>query len=460
MLPASNIIPHPASFKDPAGYIFESRGKIHRQVNKIYGERYRMLMQSGLYKKLADDQKLITHAEITDNLTGDPQFHVNLLPEQLGFISYPYEWSFHQLKDAALLTLSIAKASLEFGMILKDATPYNIQFHNGKPVFIDTLSFDHYNETEPWVAYRQFCETFLFPLYLEHYLKIDCIPWLSNYIHGIPVHVVAKLLPWKAHWNLGVRLHVLLQNNIGSKKAVAGTKTAPFSKQKMLNLLNHLESIISGLKDGYPQVSTWSNYYDETILGKEYLSEKEKIVTIFCSQISYNTVLDLGANDGYFSQLLAKQHKSVVAVDSDSRCIDRLYLQTKSSGQSSVTALISDLSNPSAAIGFQNKERSSFTQRAKADLLLALALVHHLCIARNIPVSGLAAYFADMAPHLIIEFVPKEDEKVKQLLASRADIFEDYHQAHFEECFSRFYHIQAKETIPGTTRVLYRMKRK
>ncbi len=455
----TNVARHPASFKDPAGFIFEANGKIYRQVNKVYGQQYQHLMESGLYNQLISSNQLIPHSSINENLSGEEEWLLTLLPEQLSFISYPYEWCFDQLKDAALLTLSILRTSLDKGMILKDATPFNIQFQKGKPLFIDTLSFDLYDETKPWVAYRQFCETFLFPLYLEHYLKIDCIKWLSNYIHGIPVDVTAKLLPWKSKWNLGVRLHVMLQNNVRIRKTTQKVQSA-FSKQKLLNLITHLESIIRNLSSGYPPISTWSNYYDETILGKEYLDRKEIILKKILGTISYTSVLDLGANDGYFSRLIAKDNKSVLAVDSDSRCINNLYQLIKREPLTGIIPLIIDLSSPSPAIGFNNTERSSFGQRAKADLVLALALIHHLVIGKNIPLPELAGYFAKMAPQLIIEFVPKEDEKVKQLLSGRADVFSTYDAASFEFYFSRYYTILAKELIPGTTRILYCLARK
>ncbi len=455
----TNVSRHPASFKDPAGFIFEANGKIYRQVNKSYGDQYRHLMNSGLYDQLTSNNQLIPHTSVNENLTGEEEWLLTLLPEQISFISYPYEWCFDQLKDAALHTLAVLRTSLDKGMILKDATPFNIQFLNGKPLFIDTLSFDRYDETQPWVAYRQFCETFLFPLYLEHYLKIDCIKWLSNYIHGIPVEVTAKLLPWKSKWSLGVRLHVMLQNNMRRRKTSHSVQPV-FSKQKLLNLITHLESIIRPLASGYPSVSTWSNYYDETILGKEYLDRKEIILKKFLGTITYKSVLDLGANDGYFSRLLAKENKMVLAIDSDSRCINNLYQLVKREQLKNIVPLIIDFSNPSPAIGFSNTERSSFGQRAKADLVLALALIHHLVISKNIPLPDLAEHFADMAPQLIIEFVPKEDEKVKQLLSGRTDIFNTYDVASFEAHFSRYYTIQAKELIPGTTRILYCLVRK
>ena len=362
----SKVSQHPASFKDPAGFIFEAGQLVYRQVNNIYAKQYRTLMDSGLYTKLVAEKKLLAHSELTENLTGRNDWYSTLIPEQLSFISYPYEWCFNALKDAALLTLSVLKTSLQFGMVLKDATPYNIQFHQGQPIFIDTLSFDTYNPAEPWVAYRQFCETFLFPLYLEHYLKTDCIPLLGTYLTGIPVDVTAKLLPQKSKWSLGVRLHVLLQNNIKRSKPVP-TSRQGFSKQKLENLLTHLESTIRALKPGYPINTTWSNYYEETILGKEYLQEKEKLLRKYCSALTYHTVVDCGANDGYFTKILAEKATQVIALDNDSRCINTLYEYSKQQPARNIHALVSDLSNPSPALGFANKERKSLLQRLAPD---------------------------------------------------------------------------------------------
>lgn len=456
----SNIVPHPASYRDPSGFVFEHEGKIYRQVNKSYVSSFEQLCNSGLYQQLVSKGDLIAHTEINSNISGSSDWFTTLLPEQLPFISYPYEWCFDQLRDAALLTLSVTRYSIEKGMILKDATPYNIQFHNGRPLFIDTLSFDRYEADQPWIAYRQFCENFLFPLYLEHYLGTDCIPWLRNYLDGIPVDVVARLLPWKSKWNLGVRLHVLLQNNVKQAGQKNGPQKIVFSQQKMLHLLQHLESIVANIKPGYPKQSNWSNYYEETILGQGYLKEKEKVFTKMLSLLTYSTVVDLGANDGYFSMIMAKTSKLVVAIDSDSRCINSLYQRCKTESIKNIMPLVNDLSNPSPSLGFNNQEREGLGKRMKADLVVALALIHHLAISKNLPLPLLANYFSSFSPQLIIEFVPKEDEKIKQLLSGRRDIFDHYTKDDFEKSFSEYYNILASETITGTGRVLYCMKRK
>jgi hypothetical protein len=172
---------HPASYKDPSGFIFQASGKFYRQVNKIYAGHYDLLTSSGLSSFLQEKKLLLPHEEVTENILHSDDWHLTLLPKQVPFTSYPYEWCFEQLKDAALLTLEIVKLSIDKGMILKDATPYNVQFINGKPVFIDTLSFEKYDPSLPWIAYRQFCESFLFPLLLSHYHKTSIQPYLNSY---------------------------------------------------------------------------------------------------------------------------------------------------------------------------------------------------------------------------------------------------------------------------------------
>lgn len=450
---------HPASFKDPSGFVFHATGILYRQVNRSYGTNWDLLMSSGLYQELVKKKQLIPHQEIDANLTGTAEWYKTLQPQPIPYISYPYEWCFEQLRDAALLTLSIQQTALKYGMSLKDATPFNIQFVQGKPIFIDTLSFDVYNPEQPWVAYRQFCQCFLFPLYLEHYLKKDVQKILSCYIDGIPVDVTARLLPWKSNLSLGVWLHVYLQNTVQRSKKDGGN-TVQFQKKKLLDLISHLEGILQKFPAERTYKTTWNNYYDDTIMSQEYLQEKEKTFRQFCEGLSIKTALDLGANDGHFSKILAARGIQIVSTDVDGQCINRLYHEVKKQDTPNILPLILDISNPSPAIGFHNKERASFHQRIQTDLVLALALVHHLVIGKNIPLHLLADYFNDIAPRLIIEFVPKQDPKVQQMLKSRLDVFEDYTEEHFIACFSKYFNTIAAVKIAGTHRILYHLERK
>ncbi len=447
----------PSSFQDPSGFVFQHNGIYYRKVNLNYASHYDVLMRSGLYDHLTKKRWLLTHTELSDNSFPSPDLYKILLPRQLSFISYAYEWSFDMMKDAALLTLSIYKTALAYGMTLKDATPFNIQFLDGRPVLIDTLSFEILDEKKPWVAYRQFCETFLFPLYLEYYLRINIKKTLISCINGIPADVTASLLPLRSKLNAGVWLHVHLQNAIKGRHKNSGKEK--FSKAKSERLLEHLQSIIEKLKPRNVISSSWSNYYNESVLSTEYLQSKEKILREFLNEFSYRQVLDLGANDGYFSLILTERATEVVAVDLDSQCINNLYALIKNQRLTKLVPLVIDLANPSPAAGFNNSERAAFADRIHPDLVLALALVHHLVISRNIPLPLLAKWLVQFSPMLIIEFVPPEDIKVQQMTENRGNTFDKYNLLNFEEAFSEYFTTIKKMDIAGSLRTLYFMQR-
>jgi hypothetical protein len=453
---------HPASFKDPSGFIFKANGKYYRQINKSYSEDYDLLISSGLYEKLVGKRLLVPHTVINENFNQSPDWYKTLLPEQLSFISYPYEWSFDELKDAALLTLRIQKIAVKQGMILKDATSFNVQFHEGQPVFIDTLSFEKYDESKPWIAYRQFCECFLFPLLIEHYLKIDVQKLLSVYLEGIPAKTAAKLLPLKSRFNMSVWLHVILQSSMGNNPTGPGnSRTIVFSKEKLLRLIESLQSAIKDLHVNTSIQSTWNNYYDQTILSQNYLAEKEKIFRSFINGITDGRLLDVGCNDGYFSKILSEKSAQVIAVDFDSQCVNKLYLAIKDKSAKGILPFCIDLTNPSAAVGFNHSERQSFAERAKADTVTALALIHHLVLSKNVPLPEVAKMLSDLTiKYLIIEFVPLSDEKSQQLIRNKTTFHKPYDPEAFETHFSAYFQIERKQVIPGTERILYRLKKR
>jgi hypothetical protein len=457
----SNFTVHPASFKDPAGFVFLQEGKLFRQVNQSYANDYDLLIKSGLYDALTSKDWLIPHIEMSDNLTSSSEHYKTLIPVELSFTSYVYEWTFDMLKDAALLTLAICERALDHGMVLKDATPYNIQFYKGKPIFIDTLSFEAYQESKPWVAYRQFCEMFLFPLYLEHYLKTDINKLLATYINGIPADLVNKLLPFRSNFNMGVWLHIKLQNMVKQKPGNRPASAVQFDKRKFRNLLAHLKSIIEGFKEQKGPASTWSNYYDETILSKNYLQSKETIFRSFVKDINFDRALDLGANDGYFSYILAEKANDVIAADFDSKCVNALYNQMKAKEIKNILPVTIDLSNPSPAIGFNNTERQPFIHRAPSNMVTALALIHHLVFSKNVSLPLLAEFFKQVSNrYLIIEYIPTDDEKVIQIAGERLPLFSSYTQENFEMCFNQYFNILKQEVIEGSSRTLYLMQKK
>ncbi len=452
-----------ASFRDPSGFIFKRDGVLYRQVNQSYSDAYEKLISSGVYAALTKAGALIPHTESAEK-PADPLLAYKVIqPEPVPFISYPYEWSFTQLKDAALLTLGVTRTALEKGMILKDASAYNIQFINGKPVLIDTLSFDIYQEGAPWDAYRQFCQHFLAPLALASLVDIRLTQLLRVYIDGIPLDLASSLLPGKTKMGLsGLALHIHMHARAQQQyadKAVSQAAAVKISKAALLNLLNSLEKTIQPLK-WEPKDTEWGNYYNATNYSDDALKSKGMLVGKFVERVNPKTAWDLGANNGLFSRELSKRGVVTTASDIDPAAVEQNYLAIKSTGERCLLPLVIDLTNPSPAMGWAHSERNSLLERGPVDLVMALALIHHLAISNNVPLETVAEFLASAAKYAIVEFVPKSDSQVKRLLATRKDIFDKYTEAGFETAFSEEFEILEKEPIPGSQRTLYLLRKR
>ncbi|HET6254774.1 MAG TPA: hypothetical protein VFE32_11900 [Puia sp.] len=468
----SEITTHPASYRDPAGFVFTTGGVHYRQVNQSYSAQYDTLMRSGLYDHLTKEALLIPHTEVPDivhaeapntrpikvpNVSQTPAPYKTLLPRQLSRLSYAAEWCPEQLRDAALLTLTIQQLAMDHGMTLKDATPFNIQFDNGKPLFIDTLSFDKYDPAKPWIAYRQFCESFLFPLYIHRYAQIGTHKISAAWPDGIPASATARLLPFSSRLNAGAWLHVFLQNQVGSRKRATAEQHIQFSKAKLTSITEHLQSLINRSTPRPQRPSAWSNYYSKTIPGKTYLEKKQQLFRQYLQAIEFSDALDLGCNDGLFSKILAETGAPVIAVDSDWPSISNLYR----SNTPGIHPLCIDLANPTPASGFANAERAAFTERAASDLVIALALVHHLALGNNIPLNLIAGYFSQLTKRrLIIEFIPLSDEKAGELIARKEVPAPTYDNRQFEMAFGESFRIDKRDPITGTDRLLYLMTKR
>ncbi len=450
------------SFRDPSGFVFRhSDGKIYRQVNKRYAAEYDLLMNSGLYRELADAGMLISHEEIGlfDECTD--QAYKLLLPEQIPFISYPYEWCFSQLKDAALVTLDIQKKAINHGMSLKDASAYNIQFSGEAPVFIDTLSFEKYQEGKPWVAYRQFCRHFLAPLVLASRVDIRLLAMSRAHIDGIPLDLASRLVPFASRFRPGIAMHLVMHAKSQARYADS-TREKPkavergMSRMAMTGLIDSLESTVKGLK-WEPSGTEWADYTESCNYSDDSLQAKKKIVREFLDRVKPAVVWDLGANTGVFSRLAAVGNTRVMAFDIDMSCVEMNYLSCRKEKRSNLVPLFTDLSNPGPSLGWAHEERDSMVRRGPADAAMALALMHHLAIGNNVPFSNLARFFASLGRTLIIEWVPKSDPQVKRLLRGREDIFDDYTKEKFEKAFGSLFVLDDSKPVADTGRVMYLM---
>lgn len=452
-----------ASFRDPSGFVFTEDELVYRQVNLSYQAHYDHLIRSGLYAYLTERRMLVPHEESGLRMRSAPEAYKILKPLQIPFISYPYEWSFSQLKDAALLTLAIQKRALSRGMVLKDASAYNVQFLDSKPIFIDTLSFEIYEEGQAWVAYRQFCQHFLAPLLLMSRKDIRLNQLLRVSIDGIPLDLASATAPKSTYLQLGILMHIHLharaQHRYKSSSRPAGVSSRRrIGKQSLLQIADSLRSAISGLRWN-PVGTDWTNYYGGNSYQEEAFQHKFKLVEEYLGFVKPSCVWDLGANTGEFSRIASRAGAFTVSADNDPGVVEVNYLKSKREQATHLLPLLIDLINPSPGIGWAHAERQSLAERSNADCLLALALIHHLAISNNIPLPSIAEFFASLAEWLVIEFVPKRDKKARQLLSSRVDIFDQYTKIDFEASFSRTYDIVKSRQLEGSERILYLMRR-
>ena len=456
---------HKSSYRDPSGFIFTKDNIIFRAINNIYKENYIYFMESGLYKELCSKNYIIPHEETEElnNIISDENIFKIIKPKKIPFITYPYEWCFSQLKDAAILTLKIQKIALKYNMILKDASAYNIQFLDGKPIFIDTLSFEMYNGDSTWIAFNQFTKHFIVPLILMSYKDIRLNQLLISNIDGIPVDLANNILPISSKLNPFVFMNIKMQTKFQKKyenkdQNVVENKDINNNKDKLINLNIYLQDNLNKLKLKLKNTE-WGEYYSDTNYDDISFQHKKTIVEDFINISNPTSLWDFGANNGLFTRIASNKNINSLAFDIDPLACEFNYNQIKENNEKNILPVLFDLTNPSPSIGWANEERDSISYRDKPNIIMALALIHHLAISNNLNFDKIANYFSSLSKKLIIEFVPKEDSQVQKLLLTRKDIYEEYNIEHFETSFSKYYKIINKKNINNSKRTIYLMEK-
>jgi hypothetical protein len=449
------------SFRDPSGFVFTRDGVLYRQVNRSFAGPFEAFISSGLYDELAGEGLVVSHRPASLELAATGDAAAVLEPEPIPFISYPYEWSFGQLRDAALLTLTLQERALQRGFVLRDASAYNVQFRGGRPVFIDTLSFEPREEGSAWAAYRQFCEHFLVPLLLMSRRDVRCAQLLRSSLDGVPLELGSRLLPLASWLNPAVLFHVHLHAKAQSRYADSAVaprngRHRPVARNALLALTGSLKGRIERL-DWTPAGTEWAEYAGDNGYSQAASNAKRDIVSTMLTSVRPRTVWDLGANTGDYSRIASTVADLVLGFDIDPAAVERNYRRIKSDGETAILPLLLDLANPSPAQGWAHTERLSLEQRGPADTVLALALVHHLAIGRNLPLEHIASFLSRLAHRLVIEFVPKEDPQVQRLLRNRADVFPGYSAAGFENAFRQHFAIDGVHPIADSGRTVYLM---
>ncbi len=453
---------HQASFRDPSGYVFYDKGKLRRAINPIYFEQYHKLTDSGFFSSLIQKGLLISHKE-----TSASEEQIVITPDPIPFITNPYEWSFEQYKHAALLTLQIQKFALSKGFILKDASAYNVTFHRGRPVFLDTLSFDFYEEDSPWRAYKQFVMHFLGPLVLAKYHGTDMLKMMQTHIDGIPVQLLSSLLPGRTKLNpvLYTNIHLLAKLEGKHKDDYkAETKMAKLSKKAQNNILESLFNYIRKLE--LKEDTEWGNYYDKTNYDKEAFEAKRALIKKWVKPLSPQRLIDMGGNDGTFARAISKDVPHIIVTDIDAKAVEQNYKQIRENEEMNMLPFVCDVLQPAPGIGFNNTERESLLKRLAdydPEVTMALALIHHITLSGNVPFEKSAEFFASFSNMLIIEFPKRSDSWVESLLVRKREFinhFDFYNEEAFEQGYSKFFSLEKKQAIPGTERLLYLFKKR
>jgi SAM-dependent methyltransferase len=454
------------SYKDTAARVVLQEGVYYRYIFNEYKQQYDAFMQSGLYEALIAKGYLIYHEEL--NYEGnDTTVYKQLLPEQIHFQSYPFCWSYSQWRKAIITYLEINKIALSYGMILKDATPFNFFFKQGRAILLDTSSFEFFKEGAPWLAYKQFCAEFLSPIALMHYNGQIWSGMVKANLKGLPLNFVSKQLPLKSWFNLTCLLHIHMhakyantevtvqQENTRKSKVQEG-----FTKEKILSLLDMILSTVKNWKQAYHLDKNWQGYYEHDLESPIYLNQKEEIIKKWLSDAKPKTVIDLGANTGRFSLLAAKEVEQVIALESDYNCVDAIENTINKEALKNITVIQMDLAETTPNFGALEKEYRSIFQRLSnshlsPSLVMGLAIVHHLHISCFLSFSHIAELFAKFnSKYLIVEFVPIEDSKVQLLIKNKKKDFSSYTQENFTAALLKYFKLIEVKKIQDSKREL------
>ncbi|MGB5341692.1 MAG: class I SAM-dependent methyltransferase [Thermoanaerobaculia bacterium] len=456
----------PGSFRDPESRVLVGEGRVCRGLSEAALLDWEALEATRFFPKAMAEGRIVETtrtppAEIQDLIHAPAQDWAAILEHRrVPFLSYPYEWSFGMLKDAALLQLDLLLDALGENLILKDASAFNTQWIGSRPVFIDVGSFRRFGPGEPWEGYRQFCQMFLFPLQLQAYKGVAFQPWLRGSIDGISPEEMSRLLSKRDLLRAGVLLHVVMQARL--QKRYGGTdrsirddlRKGGFNTEMVRATVVRMRKLVAGL-DWKVGRSEWSEYSEEHSYDNEDFSLKEDFVAKVASQQRWRQVWDLGCNTGHFSRLAARHSDCVIAMDIDHLAVDRLYRQLRAENEEKILPLVMNLAQPSPGLGWRGEERRSLLTRGKPDLTLCLALIHHLVLTATIPIPEVLRFLASLGGDFVIEFPTRDDPMVEKLLLHKSQKHEDYNRQEFERHLSTVFSVNKSIKIGSGTRYLY-----
>ena len=458
----------PGSFRDRDSRVVVSDDAIYRALSPEGAEDWEAFSASPLLEQLTAAGKVIGTREVDPSVLGESQ---DLLPtgitkvlehDRVPFVSYPYEWTFSMLQDAAKLQLELGAAAIDSGLDLKDATPYNVQFIGSQPTFIDIGSFEKITEGEPWIAYRQFCMLYLYPLLFQAHKDIPFHPWMRGSIDGIQPIDAIKVFSLRDRLRRGVFLHTSLHARLDRRANKSGPGSAEENKTnrqvkpgQIKAQLESMNRLVSKLKWKAGETS-WSGYRQSNTYSDEDDRRKQAFVGEVAAQLKPGLTWDMGCNDGAYSRIAAESSERVVAFDFDHATVEALYRSLREEGNTKILPLVSNLADPSPALGWRGLERKTLADRGAPDLMLALALIHHVSISANIPIADFLQWARDLETTLLVEFPKRTDPMVRALLANKHEgANPDYEEGNFERELEKRFEVERREELPSGDRILY-----
>lgn len=447
------------SFRDRNGSVYYQDGRVFRTLGANALSNWQRLQDTAFFRDNMEAGRIVATRPAADQPSSETGGVVE--HDRIPFVSYPYEWTFGMLKDAALLHLELMRDALAADFILKDSSPYNVQWEGVHPVFIDVPSFEPLAKGAPWVGYRQFCEMMLYPLMLQAYKGLDFRPWLRGRIDGIPAEEMGRMVSARDLFRAGTLLHVVAQSALqrrysGGRQDVRGALAAAgFDKALIQRNVDKLHRVVEGLRPS-GTATEWADYDRTHSYEADEFEAKADFVRRAAASRRWNLAWDLGCNTGTFSRILEPHADYVVSMDADWMAIEHLYRRERA-GQASrkILPLVVNLSDASPNQGWRGVERKDLAARGRPDLTLCLALVHHVVITANIPLADFVDWLAELGTAIVIEFVGREDEMVQALLANREDQYDDYYPDAFRQLLNRHFEIREERSLKGGKRTIF-----
>lgn len=456
----------PGSFRDRDSRVLVKDDRIFRVLSPRASANWDRLRSSQFFHRLLESNKIVATWEADEShvptSTATDRWCRVLEHERIPFLSYPYEWTFSMLKRAALLQLEILVESIAANLWLQDASSYNIQWFGTQPVFIDIGSFEEYPEGEPWVGYNQFCQLFLYPLMLTAYRGVSYQPLLRGTIDGIDPEFMRNLMSMRDLLRRGVFTNVVMQSHLNraardSNFSIRSTvREMRFPKESLLNLLNQLRNLVSSL-EWNPRKSVWSDYEETHQYPADDQDFKSKFVVDIAASRKPALVWDLGSNTGSYSLLVAPHADYVIGIEADTVAVEKFYRRLIDANVGNVLPLVNNLADPSPSLGWRGAERAPLTSRGQPDLILCLALVHHMVLAANVPMVEFLNWLGSFRADVVFEFVTRQDPMVKRLLLNKRDSYTDYGLSLIEEQLTGVFNVSSKAVLPSGTRHLYHL---